>query len=175
MPTNPPDERPRTAAVPDEVVGTINVPILARICDDIRATIISYRPPGSWPHLIELSGLLSAFIVDEDDPKRHISLDTIRVCRLDKLLDDMLEPDHHPREREGDEEFTHLISKACKLLRMWKARFKEAYNELDDVRCKEMLTVGRLQGLRFRTDGYPKWEIAQGHQDDYATSIEPGM
>lgn len=175
MPTNEPEDREGAPLPPSEVVGTINIPILARICDDVRATILSYRSPGTWPHMTELSGLLAAFLADEDIPDRHISLETIRACRLDKLVDDILEPEHHPRDCAGDDEFTGLVARACKLRKKWEARFREAYDELDEVRCKEMLTVGRLQGLRFCLNGTPRWVCRRGLEDSYATSIEPGM
>lgn len=175
MPADEPVNRESTSTPPHEVVGTINIPVLARICDDIRATILSYRPPGPWPHLTELCGLLSAFLADEEIPKRHIALETIRACRLDKLLDDILEPEHHPRNGEGDEEFSGLVLKACKLQRTWRERFREDYDELDDIRCKEMLTVGRLKGLKFIVEGEPRWVFGRAKEDNYATSIEPGM
>ena len=169
------DETDSAPPTPTEVVGTINIPILARICDDIRATILAYRPPGPWPHLTELCGLLSAFLADEETPKMHISIDTIRACRLDRLLDDILEPEHHPRDGEGEAEFTGLVTKACRLQRTWMDRLNGAYDELDDIRCKEMMTIGRLQGLRFRVDGNPRWVIRRGEEETHATSIEPGM
>lgn len=166
------DSNPST---PKEVVGTINIPILARVCDDIRATIITYRPPGPWPHLTELSGLMTAFLADEEAPKMHISLDTIRACRLDRLLDDILEPEHHPKNGEGGETFTNLVRMAYRLQRIWVTRFQGAYQELDDVRCKEMLSMGRLHGLRFCTEGHPRWVAKKGAEDIHATSMEPGM
>lgn len=174
MSTNDEPDREGTPVPPSEIVGTINIPILARICDDIRASIISYRSPGAWPHLTELYGLISAFLADEDVPKMHISLDTIRACRLDKLLEDILEPEYHPHGGEGDDEFTGLVSKACKLQRTWRARFKEAYDELDEVRCREMLTIGRLQGLRFCVDDQPRWVLKKGAEEPLSASMEPG-
>ena len=160
---------------PAEVAGPINIPVLARICDDIRASILSYRPPGSWKHLTQLNGLIAAFLAEEETPKMHVSLETIRACRLDRLLDNILDPDHHPRDGESEDEFMGLVSKTYKLQRAWQARLNGAYDELDDVRCKELLTTGRLQGLRFSLEGSPRWVAKKGSERPNATSIEVGM
>lgn len=168
-------EHAEPPTVPTEMVGTINIPVLARICDDTRAAILAYRPPGPWPHLHEISGLLSAFIANEENPKMYTTLDTIRVCRLDRLLEDILEPQHHPRGGDRDANFNEIVAKACKLQKRWEERFGEDYRHLDDVRCREMRSVGRLHGLRFVMDGKPRWINKHRLPDPQASSMLPGM
>lgn len=172
------DSDPRDSTPPGSptaVVGTINIPLLARICDDVRATILSYRSPGPWPHLTELRGLLASFLADEDSPSMHVSLETIRICRLDRLLEDILDPHNRPREGEGAEDFANLVRQACRLQKRWLSRFKTGYFQLDDERCEEMKSVGRLYGMWFCTEGRPGWRLLNRNQDPYATSIEVGM
>lgn len=146
-------------------VGLINIPLLARICDDIRATILSYRFPGPWHHTSELCGLLSAFLGDEDNPSMRITLDTILACRLDKLLEDILEPLNRPHEGQGPRDFVKLDKMACQLQKKWMARFGSAYFSLDEVRCEELRTVGRLRGLTFSVKGRPGWKITDTKVD----------
>ncbi|MBE3046049.1 hypothetical protein IMZ48_26615 [Candidatus Bathyarchaeota archaeon] len=159
----------------NDVAGTINIPVLARVCDDIRATILNYHPPGAWPHQQDLCGLISTFLADEEAPKMHVELDAIRSCRLDRLLEDILEPEHHPKKGEGGEIFPRLIKNTYKLQKKWKERFKGEYEKLDDIRCQEMKSMGRLHGLEFRLDGHPRWVTKKGASEGYVSSLEPGM
>lgn len=105
----------------------------------------------------------------------HISLETIRTCRLDRLLEDILDPHNRPREGEGADEFADLVRQACRLQKKWLSRFKTGYFQLDDERCEEMKSVGRLHGLWFCTEGNPGWRLMKTRQAPYSTSMEVGM
>ncbi|SPO04495.1 uncharacterized protein DNG_07180 [Cephalotrichum gorgonifer] len=153
--------RPGPRPTPSET-GSVNIPLLARICDDIRASVVSHRTTGRWPHITALCGLLSAFLGDEDSPQTRIGLDTIRACRLDRLLDDILDPANRPIESPISREFAELERMARRLQRKWMGRFGEDYSALDDVRCREMTRTGRMRGVRFDTSGRPGWKVVGG-------------
>ena len=159
----------------NDVAGTINIPILARVCDDVRATILSQDPPGVWPHLQDLCGLINTFLADEEMPKMHVDLDTIRSCRLDRLVEDILEPDHHLRKSKDEGLYPHLTKITYKLQKKWEERFKGEYEKLDDIRIQEMMSMGRLHRLEFRLDGQPRWVPKKDAWEGHATSLEPGM
>lgn len=154
------------------------LPVLARICDDIRASIQGHRGPGPWPHLTELSGLVSAFLQDEEVPSMHVNLETIKACRLDKLLADILNPKHHPRR--ASEELLDLVAKAGQLQGKWAARFGEDFTSIDDVRSLELKQTGYLKDLYLSVeDGNPSWRIREGRAPSVEvvtnTSLELGQ
>ncbi|PKS10194.1 hypothetical protein jhhlp_001944 [Lomentospora prolificans] len=154
------------------------LPVLARICDDIRAAIRGYRPPGPWPHLSELSSLISAFLQDEEMPSMHINFETIKACRLDKLLEDILNPKHHPRR--PPKELCDLVANARTLQEKWSSRFGQEYCAMDEMRSSELKQTGLLKDLYFEVeDGNPGWRIRKGRglSGDAVTntSLEPGQ
>jgi len=153
------------------------LPVLARICDDIRASILGYRPPGPWPHLTELSSLIAAFLQDEETPSMHVNFETIKACRLDKLLEDILDPKHHPRR--PPEELRELVANAERLQTAWTGRFGEEYSSIDEMRGNELVQAGQLRDLYFSIqDGKPGWRIRRFRRPSEeltTTAFEPGQ
>ena len=87
--------------------------------------------------------LLAALNEDEEDGWCSINLDSIRACRLDKLLSDILLPD-------GQLTFPYQYGVAEHLQRHWRSRFKQAYFDLDKTRYLEFGKRGQLKDVIFR-------------------------
>jgi hypothetical protein len=121
---------------------------------------------------------VSAFLQDEETPSMHVNFETIKACRLDKLLEDILDPKHHPRK--PPEELRELVDKARLLRGRWMARFGGDFFAIDEMRGEELRQTGQLKDLYFSMeDGRPGWRIRTGRRlsDDAGTGIalEPGQ
>jgi hypothetical protein len=87
--------------------------------------------------------LLTALNEDEEDGWCSINLDSIRACRLDKLLSDILLPDERLL-------FPDQYGVAEHLQRQWRSRFKQAYFDLEKTRYLEFGKRGQLKDVVFR-------------------------
>lgn len=119
----------------------LNEAILLELSDHVRACVQEQKSFGTWADAV--LKLLNALNDDEEDEWCSLKLDTIRACRLDKLLTDMLVPD-------GQSLFPDHYSAAEHLQRQWRSRFKQTYFDMDKTRYLEFGKRGQLRDVTFR-------------------------
>jgi hypothetical protein len=77
----------------------------------------------------------------------HLKLGVIAIARLDRLLEDLLNPLYKPKEVSG-RRFAAMTA-ASSLQKQWRARFKEKYLDMEEIRNSAMTTTGRLRDVIF--------------------------
>lgn len=119
---------------------------LLSLCDDVRSSLQEKKELGQKRN--ELMQVLGAAVKSECDGVPTITIQTIRITRIDKLLSEMLKTEYNPdvmtMKLRAD------LSIAESLERQWRARFKERYFTLDHYRYQKLTTIGgRLEDLVF--------------------------
>ena len=120
--------------------------------DEVRLSLRRYRSLGAKRG--ELMGVLGAAVKYECDGALALGLETIRQTHLDKLLEDMLDPDHRPNPVPIS--YRADLKVAESLQRQWRARFRDSYACLDKVRSGLLRSQGgRLEKVYFDADTDP--------------------
>lgn len=140
----------------------LNEPKLLELSDDIRAHLLEGASLGDSAEIIKRT--LRELVRDESGAIPVLDFATIQNARLDKLLSDMLTLGHQqallpPRSRVD----TFM---AERLQRLWIARFREKYFNIDQIRHQNLSKSSRLKDIMFNdaaTDGWGLWQ-AEGSE-----------
>jgi len=167
------------ATVPVGVDSSDRVTLL-NMCDSVRASLTTSNSLGRYGvHLIKF---LQGVLADEvHETAGVLSFDTILEARLDRLLDSLLDPLNKPPELLDSHRVA--LTAASTLQKQWKARFKERYAEIEDVRNHITLTTGRLRGVSFvegpAGNGISRWAASEPSENlpelEGSTQFEPGQ
>lgn len=143
----------------------------------MRETVENGKTLG--PDSEELPLLLQALIAAEVNKSATITFDTIREASLDKLLEDIQDGTKGPPDAPPT--FHAIKHMAAELQKHWKTRFTSRYFFIDELRRTELITSGRLRGVRFSMDATgeqgiwrPKNKMSSTEADD-GFSVEAGQ
>ncbi|KAK3942430.1 hypothetical protein QBC46DRAFT_352414 [Diplogelasinospora grovesii] len=124
----------------------MSVSFLVELSDSIRTSLAEYNDLG--PDAKKLAGFLDATLTSETTGEsRRIDFQSIKVARLDKMLADIIEHGKHAPVLLQEQ--LEVANKAAGLQRLWRARFKAEYFQIDDIRTIEMAQFGRLKQVSF--------------------------
>lgn len=118
---------------------------LLELSDIVRETLTNGQPLG--PDSEELPLLLEALVAAEVNKSPTITFDTIREAALDKLLEDIQDGTKGPSVVPPT--FQAVTYMAKELQKHWKSRFTSRYLFIDELRRTQLITSGRLRGVRF--------------------------
>lgn len=90
-------------------------------------------------------GYLEDVLLDEFDGRSTVDFAVIRNSRLDKLLADMLSREN--RATPTPIQFRADMATAASLQRLWRARFRAQYFEVDQARYLDLTSTGRLKDV----------------------------
>lgn len=131
---------------------------LLRLSDSVRSSLAERKSLG--PRAAKLINVLEGLASDEtNETPMRLDYETIVDAHLDKLLDDLLDPFKKPVP--APPRHFAVLRAAATLQKRWRARFKEKYLDMDEVRQTAMLTTGCLRNVEFRAvaaDGFAVWE-----------------
>lgn len=114
---------------------------ILELCDTVRVKLQEHQSLG--PRADEMLHLLRAMAIDESDGIYSIDMNTISLCRLDRLLSEMVAPDNGCSDIE--------ITIANNLQRKWRLRFRQEYFDIDKARIAKLATrYGHLHDVQFR-------------------------
>ncbi|KAG9253352.1 uncharacterized protein F5Z01DRAFT_164014 [Emericellopsis atlantica] len=107
---------------------------LLLLCDEVRQSLWKSHTLG--PRREAIMGVLGEAVQGECNMRPRIRLRTIQITRLDKLLEDMVNPANHPATKPA--QFRADVTIAESLQRQWRIRFGAPYRSLDAHRCKQL-------------------------------------
>ncbi|GFP53894.1 hypothetical protein TASIC1_0003027200 [Trichoderma asperellum] len=131
----------------------------------------------SEPKLLELSDDIRAHLLEDASlgDGAEVVKRTLRElnARLDKLLFDILalgyqQTSLHPRPRID-------TLTAERLQRLWMARFREKYFNIDQIRHQSLSKTGRLKDVTFNIAATDNWELWQAENCKALSGLEPNL
>lgn len=121
---------------------------LLELCDKCRKSLQENNALG--PRRNELVKILRTAVKSECAGAPTLSFNTINVCRLDKLLADILGVEN--RANQLPVQFRTDLQVAESLQRQWRARFRGNYFSLDHQRYVRLTGPGgRLEDMVFKS------------------------
>nr|WNZ75377.1 hypothetical protein [Trichoderma harzianum] len=125
----------------------LNEPKLLELSDDIRSHFVEDASLGPRAGVVKRA--LRELVRDESSIMPTMDFAIIQNARLDKLLSDILTLGHqqassHPRPRID-------IVMAERLQRLWMARFREKYFNIDQIRHQNLSSTGTLKDVVFNS------------------------
>ncbi|GJC90171.1 hypothetical protein ColLi_13009 [Colletotrichum liriopes] len=151
---------------------------LLELCDSVRMSLSQEKSLG--PHADRIQGLLESALREELRHAPSLDFETLEYARLDKLLADILDPDHRPSPLPL--RFRADMAVAESLQKMWRARFREQYFALDQVRQRSLSAGGEMRDIHFTAAGMDpleSWTVRNSCRDPISElegnqQFEPG-
>lgn len=140
----------------------LNEPKLLELSDDIRAQLLEGASLGDSAEIAKRT--LRELVRDESGAIPVLDFATIQNARLDKLLSDMLTLGHQQALLPLRSRVDTLMAE--RLQRLWMARFREKYFNIDQIRHQNLSKSSRLKDIMFNdaaTDGWDLWQ-AEGSE-----------
>lgn len=149
----------------------LSEPKLLELSDDTRAHLLEDASLGDSADIIKR--ILRELVRDESGAMPVLDFGTIQNARLDKLLSDMLTLSHqqtslHPRLR-----IDTLMAE--RLQRLWMARFREKYFNIDQIRYQNLSKIGRLKDVTFNNAAADNWELWQAEDCKTLSGLESNL
>ncbi|KAL6910642.1 hypothetical protein GGI43DRAFT_427205 [Trichoderma evansii] len=149
----------------------LSEPKLLELSDDIRAHLLEDASLGDGADIIKRT--LRELVRDESGAMPILDFVTIQNARLDKLLSDILTLSHqqtslHPRPR-----IDTLMAE--RLQRLWMARFREKYFNIDQIRHQNLSKTGRLKDVMFNNAAADNWELWQAEDCKTLSGLESNL
>lgn len=122
----------------------------------MRLNLLQTKTLG--PRAGEVRAFLGDMVKREYETKPSIHFSTIKNARLDKLLSDILKPANRPFQLPIQARADIAIARS--LQRQWRARYREAYFDIDQTRYETLAKTGRLNNVIFNDTGnnlYHPW------------------
>lgn len=144
---------------------------LLELSDDIRAHLLEDASLGDSAEVVKRT--LRELVRDESGAMPVLDFATIQNARLDKLLSDILALGHqqtslHPRPRID-------TLTAERLQRLWMARFREKYFNIDQIRHQSLSKTGRLKDVTFNNAATDNWELWQAENCKTLSGLESNL
>lgn len=98
---------------------------------------------------------------------------TIQNARLDKLLADMLTLGHQQTSLHLRPRIDILMAE--RLQRLWMARFREKYFNIDKIRHQSLSKTGRLKDVIFNIAATDSWELWQAEDCETLSGLESNL
>lgn len=149
----------------------LSEPKLLELSDDIRAHLLEGVSLGDSAEIVKRT--LRELVRDESGAMPALDFVTIQNARLDKLLSDMLTLGHqqaslHPRSRVD-------TLMAERLQRLWMARFREKYFNIDQIRHQSLSKTGRLKDVMFNDTATDSWNLWQAEDCKTLSGLESNL
>ncbi|KAK2064182.1 hypothetical protein LY76DRAFT_612399 [Colletotrichum caudatum] len=122
---------------------------LLELCDSVRTSLRQEKSLG--PCADRIQELLERSLKEELRHTPSLDFETLQYARLDKLLADIVDPANRPSPLPL--RFRADMAVAESLQRMWRARFREPYFALDQVRQRSLHSGGGMRDIHFTTAG----------------------
>ncbi|KFA68801.1 hypothetical protein S40285_01160 [Stachybotrys chlorohalonatus IBT 40285] len=135
---------------------TLTEKTLLSLSDAVRLNLLQTKTLG--PRAGEVRAFLGDMVKREYETKPSIHFSTIKNARLDKLLSDILKPANRPFQLPIQARADIAIARS--LQRQWRARYREAYFDIDQTRYETLAKTGRLNNVIFNDTGnnlYHPW------------------
>jgi hypothetical protein len=135
----------------------LNEPKLLELSDDIRSHLLEDASLGHRAEVVKR--VLRELVRDESSGLPVLDFATIQNARLDKLLADMLTLGHQQTSLHLRPRIDTLMAE--RLQRLWMARFREKYFNIDQIRHLSLSTTGRLKDVMFNNttaDSSQRWQ-----------------
>lgn len=124
---------------------SLNCDALLELSNDARDALALHGAMGESMSK-KVADFLRAAAKDEAYDILTIDLPTIMTCRLDKLLAEMVT---HPMADAPNGNPWEDMAPAKRLLRQWRARFRERYFDIDQTRYHNLAKTGLLRDVVF--------------------------
>lgn len=144
---------------------------LLELSDDIRAHLLEGASLGDSAEIIKRT--VRELVRDESGAIPVLDFAAIQNARLDKLLSDMLALGHqqallHPRIRVDT-----LMTE--RLQRLWMARFREKYFNIDQLRHQNLSKTGLLKDVIFNDAATGSWDLWQAEGRETLSGLETNL
>ncbi|UKZ80605.1 hypothetical protein TrVFT333_008367 [Trichoderma virens FT-333] len=141
---------------------------LLELSDDIRSHLVQDASLGPRAGVVKRA--LRELVRDESSAIPAIGFATIQNARLDKLLSDILTLGHQQAS-------SHLRPRidtdmAERLQRLWMARFREKYFNVDQTRHQNLSNTGTLKDVVFNNITSDGWELWQAKECRTLSELE---
>ncbi|KXH34510.1 hypothetical protein CSIM01_00421, partial [Colletotrichum simmondsii] len=151
---------------------------LLELCDSVRTSLRHSKSLG--PHADRIQSLLERALKDELNHTQSLDFETLQYARLDKLLTDVLDPAHRPSPLPL--RFRADMALCESLQKMWRARFRDQYFSLDQVRQRSLSIGGEMRDIHFTASGMDpleSWAVSNSCRDPISElegnqQFEPG-
>ncbi|KXH67619.1 hypothetical protein CSAL01_12272 [Colletotrichum salicis] len=151
---------------------------LLELCDSVRTSLRHSKSLG--PHADRIQSLLERALKDELNHTQSLDFETLQYARLDKLLGDVLNPAHRPLPLPL--RFRADMALCESLQKMWRARFRDQYFSLDQVRQRSLSIGGEMRDIHFTASGMDpleSWAVSNTCRDPISElegnqQFEPG-
>ncbi|KAK1633617.1 PUA-like domain-containing protein [Colletotrichum phormii] len=151
---------------------------LLELCDSVRTSLRHSKSLG--PHADRIQSLLERALKDELNHTQSLDFETLQYARLDKLLGDVLDPAHRPLPLPLRFRADMALSES--LQKMWRARFRDQYFSLDQVRQRSLSIGGEMRDIHFTASGMDpleSWAVSNTCRDPISElegnqQFEPG-
>ncbi|KAL7923943.1 hypothetical protein ACQKWADRAFT_311735 [Trichoderma austrokoningii] len=136
----------------------LNEAKLLELSDDIRAHLLEGASLGDSAEIIKRT--IRELVRDESGAMPLLDFAAIQNARLDKLLSDMLTLSHQQPLLHTRYRLDTLMAE--RLQRLWMARFREKYFNIDQLRHQNLSKTGLLKDVMFNdaaTDSWDWWQV----------------
>lgn len=149
----------------------LNEPKLLELSDDIRAHLLEGASLGDSAEIIKR--ILRELVRDESGALPVLDFITIQNARLDKLLSDMLTLGHQQALLSPRPRVDTLMAE--RLQRLWMARFREKYFNIDQIRHQNLSKTGRLKDIMFNDVATDSWDLWQAEGSETLSGLESNL
>ncbi|TEA22198.1 hypothetical protein C8034_v002119 [Colletotrichum sidae] len=151
---------------------------LLELCDVFRTSLRKHKSLG--PQADRIQSLLEKALKEELRHTPILDFETLEYARLDKLLADILDPAN--RLEPLPLRFRVDMAVAENLQKIWRARFREQYFSIDQVRRSSLSDGGEMRDISFAAgspDPLESWTVQNSDRDpiselEMKQSFEPG-
>ncbi|KAK1245059.1 hypothetical protein MKX08_004688 [Trichoderma sp. CBMAI-0020] len=142
----------------------LNEPKFLELSDDIRTHLLEGASLGDSAEIIKRT--VRELVRDESGAIPVLDFATIQNARLDKLLSDMLTLGHQQALLSPRSRIDTLMAE--RLQRLWMARFREKYFNIDQIRHQNLSKTGRLKDIMFNDVATNNWDLwqAEGSREE---------
>ncbi|KAF5501564.1 hypothetical protein CGCS363_v006445 [Colletotrichum siamense] len=141
---------PGSAALPSPSVEPLPTKQeLLELCDTVRTSLRQNRSLG--PNADRIQSLLERALKEELRHTPILDFETLQYARLDKLLADIVDPANRPSPLPL--RFRADMAVAESLQKMWRARFRDQYFAIDQVRQRSLSVGGEMRDISFTATG----------------------
>lgn len=152
---------------------------MLELCDSVRTSLRQEKNLG--PNDEKIQGLLEKALKEELRHNPTLDFETLQYARLDKLLADILDPAYRPSPLPLRFRTDMVVAES--LQKIWRARFRDQYFSLDQMRQRRLSIGGEMRDIHFTAaskDPLESWTIRNSCRDpiselEVKQQFEPGQ
>ncbi|KAH6610437.1 hypothetical protein Trco_000457 [Trichoderma cornu-damae] len=146
----------------------LSEPKLLELSDDVRSHLL--RDASLGPRAEVVKRALRELVRDEGGGMPALDFAIIRNARLDKLVADMLALGHQQASLHLRPRIDTVMAE--RLQRLWMARFREKYFNIDEIRHLGLSKAGRLRDVIFNDTATDTWQLWQAKKCETLSELE---